>query len=487
MRRPMWVRGLLWVSLTSPLLVTGLAWEQAPSRPPKVWAIVVGVGNYGSPAIVDRRTPVRDANLIYRWIGLAGWDERHRILLSDAGNTDPGEPDAPALNILPTKRNLDWAFQRWLLTPKVQAGDIVVFYFAGESRTVVKPQGARLDPRVEHYLLPVDALAENIEQTGWSLDEAVAACVRRRLQVVCWLATAPDDRRGPLLPPPPPIPPAAGRPPTPAPARPRVDLASGVNWLSRLARWPGVTAWLAADRPGRLATVVDPGATFTRRCWRPSASPTPIRAQAEVQAEPGVVPPRPPGPLPAPAARVLLPGRRPALDDLVAPGEGTAGAAPRAGHPGRARRQSDGDGFPGGRTADPDRQPGLDGPRLVGAGSVAAPGADRAGGGCQLDGPEPGRSLGGLRRQSGFGAGLRSRGQLRPEATQGPPAARLANQPDRLAPRRPPLLLGRHRRQRLPLGPDRGAAVAPALDARRDLPGDRLRRPVRSRRPEYRA
>ena len=142
MRRPMWVLGLFWASLTLTVLVSGLVRGQAPSRRPEVWSIVVGVGNYTHSAIPVRPAPARDANRIHQWIKQAGWDDGHRILLSDSGNRDPGEPDAPALNILPTRRNLDWAFQRWLFTRKIQAGDIVVFYFAGESRTVVKPQGA---------------------------------------------------------------------------------------------------------------------------------------------------------------------------------------------------------------------------------------------------------------------------------------------------------------------------------------------------------
>src|SRR5438105_14957455 len=189
MRRPKWV-GVLW-AMSLPCLMSGSASSQSPppssGRRPEIWTIVIGVGNYTHPAIPDSPTAVRDAGAVLQWIRRAGWIERHQLLLRDYGSADPGEPDAPAPNILPLKRNLDWAFQKWLFS-RAKPGDLVVCYFAGRTRTVVKPQGARLDPRVDHYLLPIDAVAENPEQTGWSLDQAVDGCVRRKLQVVCWLA-----------------------------------------------------------------------------------------------------------------------------------------------------------------------------------------------------------------------------------------------------------------------------------------------------------
>ena len=256
-------------SLAATLLWSGLASGQSPSRPPEVWAIIVGVGNYAHSAIPDRPAPARDANRIQQWIAQAGWDDRHQILLSDFGNTDPGEPDSPALNIRPTKRNLDWAFHHWLFTRKFQAGDIVVFYFAGESRTVVKSQGEHLDPRVDHYLLPMEAVDDNPEQTGWSIDQAVDECVRRRLQVVCWLATAPDDRRGALIPAPPRIPPHIG----PAAARQswrRGQLARSTGTLAGRDGLAGLRSAPSA-RPRRgIPARRSPG-----RSWRPSASPAP--------------------------------------------------------------------------------------------------------------------------------------------------------------------------------------------------------------------
>jgi WD40 repeat protein/uncharacterized caspase-like protein len=236
MRRLIRVRGLLWTMLSLP----GLAIGQTPataSRPPEVWAIVVGIGDYPNPAIPDSPTSVRDAQAVHRWIRQAGWDRRHQLLLSDLGSTDPGRPAAPAANLLPSRRNLDWAVEHWLLE-NAQPGDLVVFYFAGESRRVVKRQGTQLD--VQYDLLPQDADPKDIERTGWPLDKAVDACVRNKLRVVCWLATAPDEPQGPAQP--------------------------ATAWLARLARWPGVTAWLASDHPRPVApkAIPDPGNVFTQ-------------------------------------------------------------------------------------------------------------------------------------------------------------------------------------------------------------------------------
>jgi WD40 repeat protein/uncharacterized caspase-like protein len=252
------------------VLATGRASGQpaaTPARPPEVWAIVVGIGDYANPAIPDGRSSVRDAQAVRRWMQRAGWDNRHQLLLSDFGSAEPGTPAAPAANILPSRQNLGWAFERWILENRAQAGDLVVFYFAGESRSVARRQGTQLD--VRHYLLPQDAEPEQLEQTGWSLEEAVDRCVREKLRVVCWLATAPGDPRGAA-----PVPRAA------AAAGPVQGSSSAVAWLSRLARWPGVTAWLASDRPRPAGAVeaADPGRLFTQALLQALGGSGPGRA-----------------------------------------------------------------------------------------------------------------------------------------------------------------------------------------------------------------
>ena len=247
MKRRMLVVGWLWAGLTT----MALAQEKAlPPRTPQLWAIIVGVGNYRDPAILDSPPAVDQALEVLKWFRAAGWDESHQLLLRDFGTSDPGTPEAPAPNILPTRANLDWAIRQWLL-PKAKQGDMVVFYYAGRAAAVVTPQGPRIEPRVDYYLLPIDGFQSSPATTGWSLDRAVDDCARRRIQVVCWLATTVQGRSTPGVAPPP-----IGRPSnTPNP--------TGQDWLSRLARWPGVTAWLAADRPPGIGQAADPITPFT--------------------------------------------------------------------------------------------------------------------------------------------------------------------------------------------------------------------------------
>src|SRR5438552_1129499 len=119
MKRTPWDRAWFWM-LVLPGLLSAPAAGQAPSAPsssrqPEVWAIVVGVGNSTQAPTLNSPTAVRDAEKVLRWIRQAGWDDgRHQLLLSDLGNSHPGEPDHPAPNIQPLKRNLDWAFRQWL-------------------------------------------------------------------------------------------------------------------------------------------------------------------------------------------------------------------------------------------------------------------------------------------------------------------------------------------------------------------------------------
>ncbi len=225
------------------------AFAQAPRRP-EIWTIVVGVEKYERMPSPANPSAVRGANQVRQWMRQAGWDGRHQLLLSDFGAPDPGRPDEPASNILPRKGNLDWAFRQWLFS-RAKAGDLVVFYFAGRARAVVTPQGARVDPRVDYYVLPADAAADSVEKTGWSLDRAIDECARRELQVVCWLATSIGGKETPAAP-------ASGTGRAPA------STPTGTNWIGRLARWPGITAWLASDRQTSPGADEEPGERFTR-------------------------------------------------------------------------------------------------------------------------------------------------------------------------------------------------------------------------------
>jgi WD40 repeat protein len=253
MRPKVLLMGWLWASLL-PVLPTAMARENPSSRKPELWSIIIGIGNYRDAKITDSPAAAQQAVAVLQWFRAAGWDESHQLLLHDLGNARPGDPRAPAPIILPTKDNLDWAIQQWLL-PRARPGDVVVIYYAGRATAVVDSRRPRVEPQVEYFLLPVDALPGAIAETGWSLDRAVDECAIRRIQVVSWLATNIQSLSSPApvpVPAPPPIggPAKAGNP-------------SGRDWLRRLTRWPGVTAWLAADGTPGIGESADPIMPFT--------------------------------------------------------------------------------------------------------------------------------------------------------------------------------------------------------------------------------
>ena len=214
----------------------------APTRAPELWAIVVGVDDYDDPAIGDLQTSSRQTTAMLQWLrATAGWNRAHLLLLSDLGAHDPGSAEKPATNILPTRKNLDWAFKVWL-KPKAQSGDLIVFYFAGKAKGLAQPEGEFNEPVPHYYLLPRDANPTSLKATGWELDEALDDfAVQGKFQIVCWLGTSLPPRN-------------------PA-AKPGGDGArpTGAGFLRGLTRWPGVSAWLAADEaaPDLLGEAAD--------------------------------------------------------------------------------------------------------------------------------------------------------------------------------------------------------------------------------------
>ena len=199
------------------MILAGLVPAQAQVRPsplprPQVWTIVIGVGNYRDNSFPDSKTATPNASEVLQWFRRAGWDSDHQLLLSDFGRVDPGRPNAPAPKIEPIKQNLDWAIRDLAAAPRQARRPLVVFYFAGQAVASVKNQGPKVEPRVDYYLLPIDASRETLEQKGFSLDKAVQDCVGKRLQVVCWLATSLRDQNGKVLPSPPPGDLATSRP-----------------------------------------------------------------------------------------------------------------------------------------------------------------------------------------------------------------------------------------------------------------------------------
>lgn len=233
-----------WSWLLIAIFAAGAHAQNAPStgRRPQVWAITVGVGRFAQGDLPASAEPARNATRVHQWIRRAGWNDRHALLMRDLGSVEPGRPDAPSPSILPTRANLDWAAQEWLFS-NAQAGDVVVFYFAGQARARMTPRREGLEPRIDYLLMPTDGRATPGAIEGWSMDRMVDQCARRRLKLVCWLATALPEPQGDR----------AGA------AQRQGPLAA--DWLGQLARWPLVTAWLASVDS---APAGDPGAAFTQ-------------------------------------------------------------------------------------------------------------------------------------------------------------------------------------------------------------------------------
>ena len=408
------------------ILSLGASFASAqPSRRPEIWAILVGVNRYDrSMSTTVGPTTARGAKQVLHWLRQAGWDDgRHQLLLTDYGAADPGRPDDPAPNIRPRRQNLDWAFRNWLFS-RAKPGDLVVFYYAGRSRAVVKPQGERVNPRVDYYLLPADAAPDSTEKTGWALDRAIDDCAEEApgrllaVNVARWPGHPDRSRQGP---------------------------SSGVD-----PGWDGLAGPAGAGRGSprgwrptgrrvrsrrRTRAVGSPGHSWrdwagrtTRRSetWQP-ASRTSSRTRGS-------------------CAGISFAGWRTAfahpVEREVRPrGRGTTS---RVGAPGRTCRGTDRHGCTGRWPADHHGQQGLDRPSLVGAGGIATPRLARLfrRGGCDRPGTEPRRSLADHRRRTRADHGLRPGARLRNQADS-PTAAQPKDRAARHAPRRIPFRLDR--------------------------------------------
>jgi WD40 repeat protein/uncharacterized caspase-like protein len=204
----------------------------APGSKPKVWAVVVGVNRYEDGLIASCNGSNRDARAVASWFERgAGWGAGNVLRMDDLGRQKHGAPADPNAYLRPTLENLDWAVVEWL-GHRVRKDDIVVIYFAGQAIAKGPQPGTRAG---RAYLLPIDARGGDVHATGWSLDDALdkaKGLAEKKARVVIWLDTSTLGR---------------GRAGLPA----EKGGASGQDWLRTLTRWPGVTAWLAAD--GRLA------------------------------------------------------------------------------------------------------------------------------------------------------------------------------------------------------------------------------------------
>ncbi len=233
-------RSLIAVALT--LCVGQPAGAQAPiaapaDRPPQVWAVLVGVQKYDDPAIPACAGAVADEVALAGWLQKsARWDSANILRMDEFGQPTHGLPSLPVGNLRPTRENLDFALKGWLRY-RVRPGDVVVFAFAGHGAVAPADPGAKAEAPRE-ILLPIDARKSDLARTGWSpedgLDELATLSPRA---VLCLMDTSLHGRGQTVAPP--------------------DDPKATLRFLRRLARWPGVSAWMAAD--GRPSAGPGPG------------------------------------------------------------------------------------------------------------------------------------------------------------------------------------------------------------------------------------
>jgi len=234
---------------------------------PELWAIIIGIDAHTDARILDGKTAVDSAFRVHDWfLKQAGWQKNHLLLLVDLGADHPGTVEAPAFPIQPLRKNLEWAFDVWL-KDKAHPGDLIVVYYAGRSQGHVVTRGKAEANRNEYRLLPRDALLSDVEQTGFSLAKAIDPYSRQgKYQVVCWLGTGlerfPEATMPPIR-----IADQKKSADSTSPAASKIGRSkappSGLDWIRGLARWPGVSAWLASDVAQGSAAPSDPWVPFT--------------------------------------------------------------------------------------------------------------------------------------------------------------------------------------------------------------------------------
>ena len=220
---------------------------QAPAPgpgPPQVWAVLVGIERYEDEVRFPRsRGAARDAVAMARWlIEEAGWERDHVRLLIDREPSEPvpfRNPDLRPTVERPTRSALDGAIADWL-TARARPGDVALIFFAGQAVSLPRAQdGAGRPPR--DYLIPWDGVRDK-EETWWRPGDALDGLARRHVGIVCLLDSSPAGRI---------------QPPRIAGVRREVAAGDRLRLLEGIARWPGVTAWMAAT--DRTAGETDDG------------------------------------------------------------------------------------------------------------------------------------------------------------------------------------------------------------------------------------
>lgn len=242
--RPPATRG----TAATPAAVDPAAPKHAGPRAPQVWVVAIGIDGYRDYAIPPCRGAVFAARTVGHWfVEKGGWRPQNVLMMDELGEAEPPTSPGQSTALVPTRANLNWAFGTWL-KERVKPDDVVVVYYAGQTVTLTPAPDSPAGTPQRSYLLPVDARSLQWERSGWLLDEAIDAIASTgRNPVICWLDTSAAGRGERVI--------ATGR---------RAPTPRGDQLLRDLARWPGVTAWLAADgKPATEAARVGELSPFT--------------------------------------------------------------------------------------------------------------------------------------------------------------------------------------------------------------------------------
>ncbi|MEW4568318.1 WD40 repeat domain-containing protein [Tautonia sp. JC769] len=226
---------------TAVLMLVGLAvpQEDQARSAPNLWAVVIGIDEYEEGrALPGNRGAVRDAEAFAAWLRTeAGWPADHIRLMTPRASEQ----------LRPVRANLDHALNTWL-TGRIQPGDRIVVYFAGQAVSLPPSPDAKAGAPSRDYLLPLDTRLSDVDGTGWSLGDAIDPIASRgEHPILCLLDTGPAGRVRPAAP--------DGQPYEPAPAS---------QMLRSIQRWPGTSAWIAASE-GSAQETRDGRGLFTSR------------------------------------------------------------------------------------------------------------------------------------------------------------------------------------------------------------------------------
>jgi WD40 repeat protein len=202
----------------------------AAADQPSAWAIVIGIDAYEDTVIPRCTGAAADARAIERWlVGDLGWPVNHVLRMDAQSSKTHGLPNVPIATLYPSRENVEWAARNWLRAG-ARKDDLVLIFFAGQAVGLKTSPRSRPGSLGRHFLLPIDARSDRLAAGGWDLADAIDdLAAKGENPILIWLDTSPNGRGSRAI--------------TPEQADP-----NAARWLAELTRWPGVAAWLAAQK-----------------------------------------------------------------------------------------------------------------------------------------------------------------------------------------------------------------------------------------------